>query len=158
MRAAARSASGPAASTFSTLRVMARQDVQKTLLDLERKGWDSLCDSTGDVFYGQVMTDDAVMALANGEVMDRATVVAALGQAPPWRKYNISDVRFVDTGADSVALVYVGSAYREADAPAFIGLMSSVMSGGTACGASPSTSKHLAPPTPDGTRSPAHVS
>ena len=58
--------------------------------------------------------------------MDRATVVAALGQAPPWRKYNISDVRFVDTGADSVALVYVGSAYREADAPAFVGLMSSV--------------------------------
>ncbi len=125
---------------------------------LSGKGWDSLCDSTGDVFYGQVMTDDAVMALANGEVMDQATVVAALGQAPPWRKYNI--VRFVDTGADSVALVYVGSAYREADAPAFIGLISCpvFMSGGTACGASPSTSKHLAPPTPDGTRSPAHVS
>lgn len=46
---------------------MAGQDVQKTLLDLERKGWDSLCDSTGDVFYGQVMTDDAVMALAEGD-------------------------------------------------------------------------------------------
>ncbi len=96
------------------------------MLDLERKGWDSLCDSTGDAFYGEVMTDDAVMVLANGEVMDRAAVVAALGQAPPWRSYEISDLRFVDTGADSAALVYVGSAYRDEAGPAFVGLMSSV--------------------------------
>lgn len=95
-------------------------------MDLERKGWDSLCDSTGDVFYGEMMTDDAVMVLASGDIMDRATVVAALGEAPPWRTYEISDARFVDAGSDSVALVYVGSAYREEDEPAFVGLMSSV--------------------------------
>lgn len=100
--------------------------VQNALMDLERKGWDALCDSTGDVFYGEVMTDDAVMVLANGEIMDRAMVVAALRQAPPWRTYDIGEARFVDTGPGSVALVYVGTAYRESDEPAFVGLMSSV--------------------------------
>ncbi len=96
------------------------------LLALERKGWDSLCDSTGDAFYGQVMTEDAVMVLANGEVMDRDTVVAALGEAPPWRTYDIRDDRLVPTGPGSAALVYRGTAYRESDEPAFISLMSSV--------------------------------
>lgn len=111
---------------MAVMAVMADQETREILLNLERRGWDSLCDSTGDVFYGEVMTDDAVMVLANGEVMDRATVVAALGKAPPWRTYEINDVRCVDVGADSVALVYVGSAYREDSKPAFVGLMSSV--------------------------------
>ena len=105
---------------------MTDQDLQSALLALERKGWDSLCDSTGDAFYGQVMTEDAVMVLANGEVMDRDTVVAALGEAPPWRTYDITDDRLVQTGPGSAALVYRGTAYRESDEPAFIGLMSSV--------------------------------
>ena len=105
---------------------MAGPDVPATLLDLERQGWDSLCDGTGDAFYGRLMTEDAVMALANGQLMDRATVIAALAQAPPWRTYEISDVRFVDTGPDSGALVYIGSAYGEAQEPAFVGAMSSV--------------------------------
>ncbi len=105
---------------------MVDEDVRTTLMDLERAGWDALCDGTADAFYGEVMTDDGVMALAHGEVMDRATVVASLGQAPPWRTYDIDDDRLIDLGPDSAALVYVGSAYREADEPAFVGLMSSV--------------------------------
>jgi hypothetical protein len=104
---------------------MADEDLQPTLLDLERQGWDSLCDSTGDAFYGRVMTEDAVMVLANGVVMDRDMVVAALAQAPPWRTYEIRDTRVVQTGADSAALVYRGTAYRDGDEPAFIGFMSS---------------------------------
>lgn len=101
-------------------------ELQDTLLEVERRGWDSLCDSTGDTFYGQRMTDDAVMVLANGAVMDRAAVVEALGQAPPWRKYEISHVRLVHTGTQSATLVYVGTAYREDEEPAFVGVMSSV--------------------------------
>ena len=41
------------------------------LLELERAGWDSLCDSTGSEFYGRIMLPTAVMVLANGMVMDR---------------------------------------------------------------------------------------
>lgn len=102
------------------------KDVEETLLDLERRGWDSLCDGTGATFYGDLMTDDAVMVLANGAVLDRDAVVESLGQSPPWRTYDIDDVRLVDVGAGSVALVYVGSGYRDADEPAFVGVMTSV--------------------------------
>ena len=105
---------------------MAVGDLRESLLGLEQQGWDSLCDSTGAAFYGRLMTDDAVMVLANGEVMDRATVIAALGQSPPWRAYEIGDARVVEIGTGSAALVYVGTAYRESDEPAFVGLMTSV--------------------------------
>lgn len=101
-------------------------DLTTRLLELERRGWDSLCDGTGAVFYGDLMTEDGVMVLANGVVMDRETVVASLEHAPAWRTYDIGDARLVDAGPDGVALVYVGTAYRDGDAPAFVGLMSSV--------------------------------
>lgn len=105
---------------------MGDDDLLTTLVDLERRGWDSLCNSTGAHFYGDLMTADAVMILANGAVMDRESVVGSLAQAPPWQTYDIDDVRLVRTGSDSATLVYVGTAYREGDDPAFVGAMSSV--------------------------------
>ena len=102
------------------------ENLLQTLLDLERAGWDSLCDSRGDAFYGPMMTDDGVMVLANGEVMDRDAVVASLGQAPPWSTYELSEARLVAAGRDSAALVYRGAAHREPSGPAFTALMSSV--------------------------------
>ncbi len=105
---------------------MDNEDTKSALLDLERHGWDSLCSSTGAQFYGDLMTDDGIMVLANGEVMDRDAVVASLEHAPPWQSYDIEDVRLVDAGAEAAAIVYVGTGYREGDQPAFVGLMSSV--------------------------------
>lgn len=105
---------------------MTDDDLKATLLDIERRGWDSLCDSTGDSFYGDVMTDDAVMVLGNGTVMDRDAVVKSLADAPPWRTYEIDDVRLIRTGSDTTALVYTGTGYREGEEPAFVGIMSSV--------------------------------
>ncbi len=105
---------------------MPDSELQATLLDVERRGWDSLCNSTGAEFYGKIMTEDAMMVLANGAVMDRDDVVDSLRQAPPWRTYDISDARLIDAGPDSSVLVYVGSAYRDGDDPAFVGAMSSV--------------------------------
>ena len=101
-------------------------ELRAILVDVERRGWDSLCDSTGADFYGKIMTDDAVMVLANGAVMDRSAVVDALRQAPPWRRYDISDARLIEAGPDTVVLVYVGSAYRDGEDPDFVGAMSSV--------------------------------
>jgi len=101
-------------------------DVKTILLELERRGWDSLCDSTGGNFYGGLMTADAVMVLANGAVMDREAVVASLEHAPPWRTYSIDDARLIPSGPGSAVLVYRGTAYQEADEPAFTGVMSSV--------------------------------
>ena len=95
------------------------------LIELERAGWASLCDGTGDDYYGRTMTDDGVMVLANGTVMTRDDVVAALGQAPRWASYEMDDVQVVPVSEDSAALVYVGTGHRGSDAP-FVGVMSSV--------------------------------
>jgi uncharacterized protein (TIGR02246 family) len=96
------------------------------LLRLERAGWDSLCDGSGADFYGSVMTDDALMVLANGEAMTRSDVVAALAKSPPWASYEMQDVRVVQLNDDSAALVYVGVAHRTDDDEPFVGAMSSV--------------------------------
>ena len=86
-------------------------ELTRTLLALERRGWDALCNSTGDRFYGDIMTADAVMVLANGAVMDRDSVVAALREAPPWAGYVITDERVIRIGADSaVSLLELGAA------------------------------------------------
>jgi len=101
-------------------------DLSDELLDLERAGWNSLCDSTGAEFYGGVMLPDAVMVLANGMVMDRQTVIDALAESPPWRTYEIEDVRTIAVDAATAILVYTGIAYRDGDDPAFTGAMASV--------------------------------
>lgn len=87
------------------------------LLALEHEGWRSLCEGTGDRFYGDLMTEDGVMIVADGSVLDRNAVVASLDQAPTWDTYELSDVRSVDTGPDSAALVYTGRAVRGSETP-----------------------------------------
>jgi hypothetical protein len=99
--------------------------VEDSLLELERAGWDSLCNATGSQFYGEVMLPDALMVLANGMVMDRDTVVSSLSEAPPWRAYDIDEVRLIQLDDDNATLVYVGTAYRDGEEPAFVGAMSS---------------------------------
>jgi len=102
------------------------EDTKSVLLDLERRGWDSLCNSTGAQYYGDLMTDDGIMVLANGAVLDRDAVIASLEHAPPWQSYDIEDVRLVDAGVETAAIVYVGTGYRDGDQPSFVGVMSSV--------------------------------
>ena len=84
------------------------------------------CDGTGDDFYGATMTEDGVMVLADGTVMTRSDVVAALGRAPAWASYQMDDLRVVPIGEESAALVYLGTGHRVDDAPSFVGVMTSV--------------------------------
>lgn len=100
-------------------------DVTEELLDLERGGWDALCDGTGDDYYGSLMTDDGLMVLANGQVMTRGEVVASLADAPTWDSYEITNARTVELGRDTIALVYLGTA-RRAGADEFVAAMTSV--------------------------------
>ncbi len=73
------------------------------------------------------MTDDALMVLANGAVMDRGAVTAALGQAPPWRSFELSDARGCRAPErTTAALVYIGTAERDGADEPFVGAMSSV--------------------------------
>lgn len=96
------------------------------LLRLEQAGWTSLCDGSGDAFYGRLMTDDGMMLLADGSALNRDAVVESLRDAPAWSSYEISEERLIALGADAAALVYTGRAFRAAGGPAFVALMSSV--------------------------------
>lgn len=93
---------------------------------IERAGWDALSRGDAAEFYDRVMTDDGVMVLANGMVMDRAQVVGALGQSPPWASYELDDVRVVPVGSDTAALVYRGTAHRDGGDPPVVAAMTSV--------------------------------
>ncbi|WP_109211801.1 MULTISPECIES: nuclear transport factor 2 family protein [Microbacterium] len=96
------------------------------LLGLERRGWQSLCDGDGADFYGEIMSSDGVMVLANGVVMDRATVTQSLADAPPWDSFRIEEPQIVPAGDDSAVLVYRGVAIRRGDSQPFEALMTSV--------------------------------
>lgn len=96
------------------------------LLELEHRGWRSLCDGTGADFYGRLMTENGVMVLAHGHVFHRQQVIDSLGEAPPWRTYEITEERIIALSESSAVLVYRGRAYRDGAEPAFTALMSSV--------------------------------
>lgn len=99
------------------------------LLDLEHRGWRSLCEGSGDAFYGSLMTERAVMVLAGGMVLDRNAVIASLADAPTWDEYEISQERVVETAPGAVVLVYTGRARRSGEHP-FVARMSSVYTRG----------------------------
>jgi hypothetical protein len=105
---------------------MNRNDLLDELLKIEHGGWQALSNATGDKFYGSIMTDDALMVLADGSVMDRDAVVNALDQAPPWARYEIAEPRVVAVDDDTAALVYLGTGYRDGADEPFVGAMSSV--------------------------------
>src|SRR4029078_3721651 len=104
---------------------MAKNTVRHVLLELERAGWDALCNQTGSEYYGELMLPNALMVLANGIVMDRDMVVSALSESPPWRTYDIGDVLLSEVDNGNVVLLSTGTAYGEADEPAVVGAMSS---------------------------------
>lgn len=96
------------------------------LLELEHRGWQSLCESTGADFYGQLMLEDGVMILAHGHTLNRQQVMESLNDAPPWSRYEISAPRLIQLTGDSAVLAYRGTAWRAGQEPAFSALMSSV--------------------------------
>ena len=85
----------------------------------------ALCDGTASAFYGDLMSEDGVMVLADGSVMTRDDVVTALAEAPPWSSYDIDDPRCVPLGDAAAALVYTGTGRRDGSDD-FVGVMTSV--------------------------------
>src|ERR1700754_589973 len=91
---------------------MTKNTVRHVLLELDRARWDSLCHQTGSEYYGELMLPDALMVLANGIAMDRDMVVSALSESPPWRTYDIGDVRLIEVDNGNAVLVYTGAPRR----------------------------------------------
>lgn len=99
--------------------------VAREILQLEHRGWRSLCDGTGAQFYANIMTQDAVMILAHGFALDRQAVIGSLEHAPPWDSYDITDPTIVALGKEQVILRYTGTGRRRGE-PDFLALMGSV--------------------------------
>lgn len=96
------------------------------LIDWERRGWESLCTGKGAEFYAEVMSDDGVMVLANGVVLNRDEVARSLSDAPEWDTFRIDEPRLVRAGDDGAVLVYRGTATRGGGDAPFEALMTSV--------------------------------
>ena len=90
------------------------------------RGWNALCQQRGAELFGDLMTHDALMVLADGQVMDRDEVVEALAEAPPWVSFELEEARVVAVGEGGTALVYRAKAFRDADSPPFVAAMTSV--------------------------------
>lgn len=95
------------------------------LLSLEHQGWMSLCEARGGSFYNDTMTEDGLMVLVNGMVLDRDTIAATLDDSPSWDSYDIDEPRFIPLGRKAAALVYRARAQRGDEAP-FVAWMSSL--------------------------------
>lgn len=95
------------------------------VLALEHRGWQALCDGEGATFYGALMTQDAVMVLAHGYVLDRQTVIESLQGAASWDSYAIDQPEVLPLGSNQILLRYTGTGQRRG-APDFVALMSSV--------------------------------
>lgn len=96
------------------------------LLALETAGWESLCESRGGTFYGNLMAPGGLFVLVNGVVMTREEIASSLDGAPGWESFEIFDTRVVDLGNDAVAFVYRASSTRSDLARPFEAIMSSV--------------------------------
>ncbi|QWC85754.1 nuclear transport factor 2 family protein [Nocardioidaceae bacterium] len=80
--------------------------------DLEHRGWRALCGGSGGHFYADLMTEDGLMVLAGGRVMDREEVRGSLGEVSHWDTFEISEEKLVTPGADVAVLVYLGVGHR----------------------------------------------
>lgn len=96
----------------------------EALLALEVAGWRALCDGTAAAFYGDLLSDDALMIVAGGIVLTRAQAVASLADGPTWASFELDGVRSVELGPAVAALVYVGTGRRPGQEP-FVAAMAS---------------------------------
>jgi hypothetical protein len=79
--------------------------------ELERAGWAALSGPDGAAFYEDAMADDGLMVFP-GMVMTKPEAIAAIRAAPPWRRFELSDVRTVVNG-DAGMVVYTANAERD---------------------------------------------
>ena len=90
---------------------------------LERDGWAALSGPDGEAFYAGCMADDGVMVFP-GIVMSKPEALAAIRDAPPWRRFDLAGVRTSVVGETAV-ITYTAKAEREPD-KTYVATMSSV--------------------------------
>jgi uncharacterized protein (TIGR02246 family) len=91
--------------------------------NLERDGWSALSGPDGAAFYESVMAEDGLMVFP-GTVMSKREALAAIRAAPPWRRFELSEVRTAVDG-DVGLIAYQATAVREPSS-AYVATMTSV--------------------------------
>jgi hypothetical protein len=101
--------------------------LEKTLLELEEKGWAALSSDRGADYYREHLTEHALMVFP-GIVLTRKEAIHEMGSAPPWSGHKIDDPRVERLTDDSALLTYRGTARREGQ-PEYSAFMTSVYVG-----------------------------
>ena len=86
-------------------------DLASEIEQLERDGWSALSGPDGPAFYENLMADDGLMVFP-GMVMAKEDALAAIREASPWRRFDLSDVQVVVTG-DVGLIAYAANAERD---------------------------------------------
>jgi hypothetical protein len=86
------------------------------LIALEHEGWEALVAGDAARYYGERLTEGALMAFPFG-TMERADAITAMAAAPPWEQFSITEARVVELTADSGVVVYRVVARRPGEDP-----------------------------------------
>lgn len=81
------------------------------LIELERRGWESLTGPTGAEFYERVMSEDARMVFPTG-VLDRTTSLDAIRTANPWQAFQLESATVTRPAPGVGVVVYRATARR----------------------------------------------
>ena len=109
------------------------------LLELETQGWRALASGVevAREFYGGLLSDDAVMLLPGGMVLEGKEAILESLDAQPWSTFEIEEPRVIPLGDAAAVLAYrvtaqrqgssvyrafIGSAYHRKDRTWFLGL------------------------------------
>ena len=97
------------------------------LLELERRAWDVLLETRESViaFYGEILMEDAVMALPGGLLLDGRDAILEAMDAQRWVSYEMAETRVVRLSDDAGAVVYRASA-KDRQGDDYVALMTTV--------------------------------
>lgn len=88
---------------------------EQALIDLEHDGWKALSSGPDDArtFYDKVLSDDVLMLLPGGVVIDDRDEALRSMQGAPWTSFALSDERVLQLDAGAAVVAYRARATRD---------------------------------------------
>ncbi len=99
-------------------------DLLTELLSLERQGAQALTSGRAAGFYGELLTDNALMVVP-GFIVDKAIFVQTADSEASWTSFTVEDPRVTSLTSDAAILTYRGRGQRTGQ-PDYVAWMSSV--------------------------------
>jgi hypothetical protein len=80
-------------------------------LELEHACWDAIVAGTAAEFLDRVMTDEAVLLLADN-ALRRKEILEYYRSPPPWRDHRLEDLRLVELTGAAAVVTYTARLHR----------------------------------------------